>query len=206
MVSLPEQNYVVEIKVSDHRALHFQRGNIVEYPADAIVNAANSYLAPGAGVCGAIHSAGGPSIAAECRRIFEERGPVPPGQAVATTAGLLNAKYVIHTVGPVWNGGSSGESNLLADCYRHSIRLADELGLRSIAFPAISTGVFGYPMDKAANVAIRTVVDHLPAEKHVTLVSLILFDRSSLDAFTKVALSLQELGRIPETSIGVINA
>lgn len=206
MVPLPERNYVVDIKVSDHRALHLERGNIVNYSADAIVNAANSYLAPGAGVCGAIHSAGGPSIAAECRRIFEERGPVPPGQAVATPGGLLKAKYVIHTVGPVWSGGSSGESNLLADCYRNSIRLADEIGLHSLAFPAISTGVFGYPMDKAANVAIRTVVDHLPSAKNVALVSLILFDRSSLDAFAKVALSLHELGRTPETSIGVINA
>lgn len=206
MVSLPEQNYVVDIKVSDHRALHFERGNIVNCPVDAIVNAANSYLSPGAGVCGAIHSTGGPSIAAECRRIFEERGPVPPGQAVATTAGLLKAKYVIHAVGPVWSGGGSGEPNLLADCYRNSIRLADEYGLHSIAFPAISTGVFGYPLDKAANVAIRTVVDHLPASKHVTLVSLILFDRPSLDAFAKVALSLHELGRTPETSLGVMNA
>ena len=206
MVSLPEQSYVVEIKVSEQAALHLERGNIVNYAAEAIVNAANSYLAPGAGVCGAIHSAGGPSIAAECRRLLEERGPVAPGQAVATTAGVLKAQYVIHTVGPIWNGGGAGESSLLADCYRNSVRIADELGLHSIAFPAISTGVFGYPMDKAAAVAIKTVVDHLPSAKNVRLVSMILFDRPSLDAFAKVALSLHELGRIPEISIGVIDA
>jgi len=206
-MNLPvDRDYVIDVHVGDPDLLCLLRGNIAEYSAEAIVNAANSYLAPGAGVCGAIHNAGGPAIAAECRQIFEERGSVPQGQAVATTAGLLKAKYVIHTVGPVWSGGSSGESSLLADCYRNSILLADDLGLHSIAFPAISTGVFGYPMEKAATVAIRTVVDHLPAAKNVTFVSLILFDRSSLDAFAKVALSLHQLGRIPETSIGVINA
>jgi len=153
------------------------------------VNAANSELAPGGGVCGAIHRAGGPAIAEECRRIRAERGPVLPGQAVATPAGRLDAKYVIHAVGPVWNGGDDGEAEELSRCYSESMRIADELKLHSIAFPAISTGIFGYPVEQAAWVAVPTLVESLRAAKHVVLVVMVLFDKPTLDIFAKTALA-----------------
>src|SRR2546422_2613564 len=165
------------------------RGDITKYSSDAIVNAANSELLPGGGVCGAIHRAGGPAIAEECRRIRSERGPVPPGQAVATTAGRLPAKYVIHAVGPIWQGGDRGEAGVLSSCYRESMRTADELELHSIAFPAISTGIFGYPVEQAASVAIPSLIESLQSAKHLVLVFVVLFDKATLDAFAKAAIS-----------------
>ncbi len=182
-----DKDYEVTIRVGDPDEVRLRRGDITEYPLDAIVNAANPELLPGGGVCGAIHRAGGPAIADECRRIRSERGPVPPGQAVATTAGRLPAKYVIHAVGPIWQGGDRGEAGVLASCYRESIRLADELKLHSIAFPAISTGIFGYPVEQAAWVAIPTVVESLRSSKHLVLVSMVLFDKATLDAFARAA-------------------
>ena len=151
------------------------RGDITQYPADAIVNAANSEFLPGGGVCGAIHRAGGPAIAEECRRIRSECGSLSPGRVVATTAGRLQAKYVIHAVGPVWHGGDQGEADALSSCYRESMRIADELKLHSIAFPAISTGIFGYPLEQAAWVAIPTMIESLRSAKHLVLVSVVLF-------------------------------
>ncbi len=145
-----DKDYFVDLHVGDPEGIRLERGDITEYPTDAIVNAANSELLPGGGVCGAIHRAGGPAIANECARIRSERGPLLPGQAVATTAGRLKAKYVIHTVGPVWHGGDQGEPEALSSCYRECMRIADESGLHSIAFPAISTGIFGYPVEQAA--------------------------------------------------------
>ncbi len=134
------------------------RGDITRQSVDAIVNAANSSLLGGGGVDGAIHRAGGPEILEECRRIRRERYPdgLPPGQAVATTAGRLSARWVIHTVGPVYSRRED-RSAVLASAYRESARLAARLGARSIAFPAISAGVYGWPMDDAARIAIGTI-------------------------------------------------
>jgi O-acetyl-ADP-ribose deacetylase len=184
-----DKNYIVTIQVGDPDNIRLERGDITEYPVDAIVNAANSELLPGGGVCGAIHHAAGPTLRDECRRLLSQHGRVPPGQAVATKAGRLKAKYVIHAVGPVWHGGDHGEPELLASCYRESMRLADGLHLHSIAFPAISTGIFGYPVEAAASVAIPTLVESLQLAKHLVSVFLVLFDSPTLDAFTSVAIA-----------------
>jgi len=176
------------MRVGDPEEVRLLRGDITKYSADAIVNAANSELLPGGGVCGAIHRAGGPAIAEECHRICGERGPLLPGQAVATTAGRLDAKCVIHAVGPVWHGGDHGEAEMLSGCYRESMRLADELELHSVAFPAISTGIFGYPVDQAAWVAIPTVVESLRSAKQLVLVSFVLFDQTTFETFATAAM------------------
>ena len=184
-----DHEYDVSLQVADHGEIRLLRGDITHYPSDAIVNAANSELLPGGGVCGAIHRAGGPLIADECSRIRSERGRLAAGKAVATTAGDLPAKYVIHAVGPVWQGGDQGEAEVLASCYRESVRIADDLKLHSIAFPAISTGIFGYPLEPAAWVAIPTLVDSLRSAKQIVLIVVVLFDKASLDAFAKAALA-----------------
>jgi O-acetyl-ADP-ribose deacetylase (regulator of RNase III) len=157
------------------------QGDITEQDVDAVVNAANSKLMGGGGVDGAIHRRGGPAILEECRRIRAERYPdgLPTGQAVATTAGHLPARWVIHTVGPVY-AKREDRSGLLASCHLESLRVADELGARTVAFPAISTGVYGYPVEEAAPVAVRAVRG---AETDVTEVRFVLFDRATHDAF-----------------------
>ena len=133
--------------------LEVVEGDLTRLDVDAIVNAANEALAPGGGVCGAIHRAAGPGLAAECAGL----GGCPTGEARITGGHGLKARHVIHAVGPVWHGGGRGEAELLAGCYRHALRLAEAHGLASIAFPAISTGIFGYPLEDAAVVAVRTV-------------------------------------------------
>lgn len=133
------------------------QGDITQIHADAIVNAANSSLLGGGGVDGAIHRVGGGQILAECREIRARQGKCPSGEAVITTAGNLPAKFVIHTVGPVWNGGNQGELELLKSCYLKSLSLAEQHQLSSIAFPNISTGVYHFPKDLAAQIAIKTV-------------------------------------------------
>jgi O-acetyl-ADP-ribose deacetylase (regulator of RNase III) len=188
------KNHTVTIQVADPDQIRLELGNITEYPVNAIVNAANSELLPGGGVSGAIHRAAGPALAAECRRICAERGPLSTGQAVATSAGHLKAKHVIHTVGPVWHGGNHGEAESLASCYRESMRVADELNLHSIAFPAISTGIFGYPAEQASRVAIPTLVENLRRAKHLAVVFVVLFERLTFDAFASAALAQQEAG------------
>ena len=157
------------------------RGDITVQEVDAVVNAANSALMGGGGVDGAIHRKGGPRILEECRRIREERYPdgLPTGQAVATTGGDLPARWVIHTVGPVY-AKSEDRSDLLASCHTESLRVADEVGARTVAFPAISTGVYGYPVDEAAPVAIRAV---LGADTNVEEVRFVLFDEPTQEAF-----------------------
>ena len=135
------------------------QGDITRQDTDAIVNAANSSLMGGGGVDGAIHRAGGPAILEECKKIVAERGPLPTGHAVITTGGRLLARYVIHTVGPVWKGGARGEEELLRSCYRSALTLAQERGLHSVAFPSISTGAYGYPIEKAAPVAVAAVAE-----------------------------------------------
>lgn len=167
----------------DGKRLELVRGDITEERVDAIVNAANSRLAGGGGVDGAIHRAGGPAIMAECDRLRDERGGCPTGEAVATTAGRLQARYVIHTVGPVWGGGKRGEPELLARCYANCLRVADENDCRSIAFPSISTGVYRFPIERAARIALRTVLAGLP-DHGIELVRFVLFTKHDLETYT----------------------
>jgi O-acetyl-ADP-ribose deacetylase (regulator of RNase III) len=141
--------------------IHLQQGDITKLSVDAIVNAANSSLLGGGGVDGAIHRAGGPAILKECQDIRNRRGGCKVGEAVITTGGKLPARYVIHTVGPVWNGGQSNEEQLLANAYRNSLELAVKNGIRTIAFPNISTGIYHFPKDKAAEIALHTADDFL---------------------------------------------
>jgi O-acetyl-ADP-ribose deacetylase (regulator of RNase III) len=140
-------------------------GDITRLAVEAVVNAANSSLLGGGGVDGAIHRAGGPAILEACRQVRKLRFPggLPAGEAVETTAGRLPSRYVIHTVGPVWHGGGSDEERTLASCYRKSLEIAESLGLASIAFPAISTGVYGFPREKAAQVVWKTLSSWFPA-------------------------------------------
>jgi O-acetyl-ADP-ribose deacetylase len=163
------------------------RGDITAQQVDAIVNAANSSLLGGGGVDGAIHQRGGPAILAECRQLRASRYPdgLPTGQAAATTAGDLPARWVIHTVGPVWSKRED-RGHLLRSCYVESLRLAAELGAGSVAFPAISTGVYGWPMDDGARQALAAVrsVDG-PAAGGVTEVRFVLFGTAAYDAFTR---------------------
>jgi O-acetyl-ADP-ribose deacetylase (regulator of RNase III) len=173
--------------------LEFALGDITEQRVDAIVNAANHSLLGGGGVDGAIHRAGGPQILAECRRVRAERYPdgLPTGMAVATTAGRLPAGHVIHTVGPVW-AKTIDHGDQLASAYRESLRVARELGARSIAFPAISAGVYGWPMDDAARIAIRTVREVLAENAGpIELVRFVLFSDPALAAFETAARNVQ---------------
>jgi O-acetyl-ADP-ribose deacetylase (regulator of RNase III) len=164
---------------------------------DAIVNAANSSLLGGGGVDGAIHRAGGPAILAECRQIVSKIGTLPAGKAVITTGGQLAAKYVIHTIGPIYRGGGRGEAEALASCHRESMRLADEHGLASLSFPAISTGAYGYPVAEAASIAISATLEALASAKYVTKCRFVLFDISTVRAYERAA---EKLGRLNTTS------
>ena len=155
------------------------QGDITEQRVDAIVNAANKSLLGGGGVDGAIHRAGGPAIQEEARKL----GGCETGDAKATTAGNLPAKYVIHTVGPIWAGGAQGEPELLASCHRRSLEVADELGCRTVAFPAISAGVYGYPVELAAEVALGTTHEELGNHPQIAEVRFVLFSRADFEAF-----------------------
>ena len=176
------------------------RGDITDQTTDAIVNAANSSLLGGGGVDGAIHRRGGPAILKACRAIRAERFPagLPAGEAVATTAGALDARYVIHTVGPIWRGGGSGEVEVLSAAWRNSLERARELGLRSIAFPSISTGAYGYPVQAAARTAIATLIEFMAANPGVLDdIRVVLFSESDLAAW---ALALAAAGPGPGAS------
>lgn len=155
------------------------KGDITKVKADAIVNAANSSLLGGGGVDGAIHRAGGPEILEECKKIVENQGRCEVGEAVITTAGKLPSEYVIHTVGPVWNDGSKGEPEKLSKCYKNSLKLAVENNCRSIAFPNISTGVYGYPKKAAAEVAVKAVSGFLAETNRPEKVIFVCFDEEN---------------------------
>jgi len=160
--------------------LELVRGDITRQKVDAVVNAANSALAGGGGVDGAIHRAGGPRIMAECREI----GGCPTGHAVVTTAGNLPAGFVIHAVGPRWRGGGQDEGRLLADAYRNSLQQAVENGVRSVAFPSISTGAYGFPIEKAARIALRTVMKFVGENPgRLDMVRLVLFTGDDLATY-----------------------
>ena len=162
------------------------RGDITRLQVDAIVNAANERMLGGGGVDGAIHRAAGPELLAACRLIPEVRPSVrcPTGEARLTPGFRLPARYVIHTVGPVWRGGAHGEPQLLASCYRRSLELARGEGLRALAFPAISCGVYGYPIDAAAEIAVREVRAFLEAHALPERVALVAFDADMHDVLT----------------------
>ena len=166
------------------------RGDITRERVDAIANAANEGLMGGGGVDGAIHRAGGPSIAAECSAIRAKQGGCPTGQAVITTGGNLPAKYIIHTVGPIWRGGTAGEAELLASCYRESLRLAVEHSIKTIAFPSISTGVYGYPVAQATPIALNAVKQFLEAYDGLDEVRFVLFDDVTYGTYKNVLLDV----------------
>jgi len=159
------------------------QGDITKLEVVAIVNAANSSLMGGGGVDGAIHRAGGPAILDECREIIARQGRCATGQAVITSGGNLPAKYVIHTVGPVWHGGNNNETNLLQNAYLNSLKLAVEKGVETIAFPNISTGVYGFPKEKAAEIAIRTVTNFLSENEQISQVYFVCFDQENYDLY-----------------------
>ncbi|MBI4490837.1 MAG: O-acetyl-ADP-ribose deacetylase [Deltaproteobacteria bacterium] len=162
-------------------------GDITKEDVDAIVNAANSSLMGGGGVDGAIHRAGGPEILKECKEIRRTQYPdgLPTGQAVRTTAGKMAARHVIHTVGPVYGRGGKGKAEQLADCYRNSLSLAVEKGLKTVAFPAISTGVYGYPLDEAAQVSSQSIEKFLTSNSSIAEVRLVFFSRGDAEIFLK---------------------
>jgi O-acetyl-ADP-ribose deacetylase (regulator of RNase III) len=168
----------MEVTINKSKLVLVQ-GDITTEATDAIVNAANTRLVGGGGVDGAIHAAGGPAIMAECRKI----GGCPTGQAVITTGGSLKAKYVIHTVGPIYRGGAQGEEKLLASAYRKSLELASAKRIKSISFPSISTGAYGYPTKDAARVALKTIVDYLTDHPEIQLVRFVLFGAVDLEVY-----------------------
>lgn len=159
------------------------KGDITEQDTEAIVNAANSGLLGGGGVDGAIHRAGGPQILAECREIRARQGKLPTGQAVITSGGRLQAKYVIHTVGPVWSGGGRGEDDFLQSAYNSSLSLARERGIKTISFPSISTGIYSFPVGRAARIALRTVRDFVLAQPGFEEVRFVIFSDPVLKEF-----------------------
>jgi O-acetyl-ADP-ribose deacetylase (regulator of RNase III) len=169
--------------------IRITQGDITEQETDAIVNAANSSLMGGGGVDGAIHRKGGSTILEECKKIRETEWPegLPTGKAVITTGGNLKARHVIHTVGPIWRGGKHGEPELLAEAYRNSLKIAVSRGLKTIAFPSVSTGAYGYPMEEASKVVLKTIREFFLKEDKLVEVILVLFTQSSLEVYKKTA-------------------
>jgi O-acetyl-ADP-ribose deacetylase (regulator of RNase III) len=177
-----------EFKVGTTR-VRFVRGDITDMATDAIVNAANSSLMGGGGVDGAIHRKGGPRILEECKRMRAERWPegLPTGKAVITSGGNLKAKHVIHTVGPIWRGGGTGEAKLLKEAYTNSLTIAVQNKLRTVAFPSISTGAYGYPIREASHVAVSAVKAFLETQDKVDEVVFVLFSENDLLAYLEAA-------------------
>lgn len=192
------QTFTIRLVLDGGKAVEIHGpADITAETTDAIVNAANSSLLGGGGVDGAIHRAGGPAILTECRQIVSKIGTLQAGNAVITTGGHLAAKHVIHTVGPIYRGGQRGEAETLASCHRESVRVADEHCLASLAFPAISTGAYGYPVSDAAPIAISSTLEALASAKHVTLCRFVLFDVATVRAFERAA---EQLHRLNATS------
>jgi O-acetyl-ADP-ribose deacetylase (regulator of RNase III) len=163
--------------------LSLVHGDITVQDTEAIVNAANSSLLGGGGVDGAIHRAGGPAILEECKAIRKELGECPTGEAVITTGGNLRAKYVIHTVGPVWRGGQHNEDHLLGKAYRNSLRIVLERNIPSIAFPSISTGIYGFPIERASRIAFTAVADFVREHKQPKEVRFVVFSKHDFDVY-----------------------
>jgi O-acetyl-ADP-ribose deacetylase (regulator of RNase III) len=189
----------IELRKMSEKEFHVEktrvrlvRGDITNMETDAIVNAANSSLMGGGGVDGAIHRRGGPTILEECKKIRATEWPqgLPTGKAVITSGGTLKAKYVIHTVGPVWRGGNQGEPELVAQAYQNSLKLASEKGLKTVAFPSISTGAYGYPIKQAARVAIGAVKTFLEKEDMLDEVVFVLFSERAFRAYLDEAKSV----------------
>ena len=176
------------VKIVGKTRLEIVQGDITKEQVDAIVNAANTTLLGGGGVDGAIHRAGGPAILEECRKL----GGCPTGEAKITTGGRLPAKYVIHTVGPVYRDGNHGEPKLLASCYRRSLEVALENGVKTIAFPAISCGVYGYPYEEAARIAVKTVADFVRTTEGIECVRFVLFDPALVGHYQSAFSELEE--------------
>lgn len=179
MIAKIGNGLIVNAKIGN-KTLELVQGDITSQEVDAIVNAANSRLAGGGGVDGAIHKKGGPSIMEECRKI----GGCPTGQTVITNAGKLPCKFVLHTVGPMWRGGSNGEADLLASCYRTALELARDNNLDSVAFASISTGIYGYPVNKASGVALGEIIAFMEKNETPSLVRMVLFDKRTFDAYS----------------------
>lgn len=171
---------------SEESRITLIKGDITKLEVDAIVNAANSTLLGGGGVDGAIHKAGGKQILEECIAIRNKQGGCNAGEAVITTGGLLKVKFIIHTVGPVWNGGSNEEDNLLANCYINSLKLAEENNIKTIAFPNISTGVYRFPKERAANIAVKTVKNYLWGNESIEKVIFISFNEYNYQLYSKL--------------------
>lgn len=159
------------------------QGDITKIKVDAIVNAANTSLLGGGGVDGAIHREGGKTILEECIKIRDKQGGCKVGEAVITTAGNLPAKFVIHTVGPIWNGGKENEEQLLSNAYRNSLQIAIDNNIETISFPNISTGVYNFPKEKAANIALSTVIDYLKPDHTIKDVIFVCFDKENFDIY-----------------------
>ena len=175
----------MEIKINQSK-LELMEGDITNEDTEAIVNAANSNLLGGGGVDGAIHRVGGPKILEECRKL----GGCETGNAKITTGGNLKAKYVIHTVGPVYHGKGKNEAELLASCYLRSLDVARESGIKSVSFPSISTGAYRYPIEEAAKIALKAVMDYLKKHSGIELVRFVLFGKSNYDIYAQVLTSM----------------
>jgi O-acetyl-ADP-ribose deacetylase (regulator of RNase III) len=186
------ESQAIEVTI-DEAKLRIVQGDITRQGTDAIVNAANSSLMGGGGVDGAIHRAGGSAILQECKKIVARQGRLPTGKAVITTGGNLKAKYVIHTVGPIWRGGNKGEPELLASAYRESLKVAAGNNLSSVSFPSISTGVYGYPVDQAARVALNAAITFLgQGDTSLREVVFVLFDSRTLEAYSSALREMAE--------------
>ena len=177
--------------------LSITQGDLTLQDTDAIVNAANSGLMGGGGVDGAIHRAGGPAIHEECKKIVRKQGQLPAGQAVITTGGRMRARHVIHTVGPIWQGGGQHEPDLLASAYRESLKLAAANNLASISFPSISTGAYGYPIEKAARIALKEVIAFLSQPSSIKDVVFVLYGEANFVAYEAALKELMKERKSP---------
>jgi O-acetyl-ADP-ribose deacetylase (regulator of RNase III) len=175
------------------RSIQLLKGDITKVPVDAIANAANAELRGGGGVDGAIHAAGGPALRMELDEILSKQGSCPAGSAVATTAGNLPAKWVFHAVGPIYRGGKNGEPELLKSAYKSCLQLAEQQGVQYLSFPSISTGVYGYPVEEAAPLALKEVIDRLQQEEtKLRRVVFVLFDDRTLRAYSDALRTLTQ--------------